>query len=151
LGIKDAAALWAWHCYPRRTVTLPGYFIDETQVTVARWKKFVRATGHQSVFKETSRHFDVSENQSLPAGKITWEEAGVCSRWAGKSLPSEAQWEKAARGTGGRFYPWGNDAPTHEYAHTGTPQKRPALYTHVGRFARVASPYGALDMIGNQY
>lgn len=132
-------------------MTLPGYFIDETQVTVARWKKFERATGHQSVFKETSRHFDVSENQSLPAGKITWEEAGVYSRWAGKSRPSEAQWEKAARGTDGRFYPWGNDAPTPEYAHTGTPQKRPALYTHVGRFARGTSPYGALDMIGNQY
>ena len=151
LGMKDAAALWAWDCYPRRTVTLPGYFIDETEVTVARWKKFVTSTGHASRFKETTRHFEIPENQSLPAAEITWEEASTYARWAGKSLPSDAQWEKAARGTDGRFYPWGNDAPTPEHAHMGAKEKRPALYTHVGRFPRGASPYGALDMIGNQY
>jgi formylglycine-generating enzyme required for sulfatase activity len=151
LGMKDAATLWAWDCYPRRTVTLPGYFIDETEVTVARWKNFVLATGHKSLFKETTRHFEVPEAQSLPAGEITWEEAKSYSRWAQKSLPSDAQWEKAARGTDGRFYPWGNDAPTPAHGHMGLPGKRPALYTKTGGFPLGASPYGVLDLIGNQY
>lgn len=151
LGFKDAAALWAWECYPRRTVELPGYFIDECEVTVARWKRFVTATGHQTKFKETTRHFDHPEAQSLPAGEITWDEAKTYARWAGKSLPSEAQWEKAARGTDGRLYPWGNDAPTPDHGHLGVKGKPPRLYTQVGSHPRGASPYGALDLIGNQY
>lgn len=151
LGMKDAAALWAWDCYPRRTVELPGYFIDETEATVARWKRFVSATGHQTRFKETTRHFDRPEAQSLPAGEIAWEEAKTYARWAGKALPTDAQWEKAARGTDGRLYPWGNDAPTPDHGHMGVKGKPPLLYTQVGSFPRGASPYGVLDLIGNQY
>ena len=151
LGAKDATTLWAWDCYPRRTVELPGYFIDETEATVARWKQFVTATGHQTKFKETTRHFDRPEAQSLPAGEITWEEAKTYARWAGKALPTDAQWEKAARGTDGRLYPWGNDAPTPDHGHIGVKGKPPLLYTQVGSFPRGASPYGVLDMIGNQY
>lgn len=151
LGFKDAATLWAWECYPRRTVELPGYFIDECEVTVARWKQFVTATGHPTKFKETTRHFDHPEAQSLPAGEITWDEAKTYARWAGKSLPSEAQWEKAARGTDGRLYPWGNNAPTSDHGHVGVKGKLPRLYTQVGSHPRGASPYGVLDMIGNQY
>jgi len=151
LGMKDAAALWAWDCYPRRTVELPGYFIDETEATVARWKHFVTATGHKTKFKETTRHFDRPEAQSLPVGEITWDEARTYARWAGKALPTDAQWEKAARGTDGRLYPWGNDAPTPDHGHIGVKGKPPLLYTQVGSFPRGASPYGVLDLIGNQY
>lgn len=151
LGMKSAETLWAWDCYPRRTVSLPGYFIDETEVTVARWKHFVKATGHETAFRETPRHFEVPEAQTLPAGQISWEEAKLYAQWARKSLPTDAQWEKAARGSDGRFYPWGNEAPTPERAHIEEGGKRPSLYVKVGSFPRGASPYGALDMIGNQY
>ena len=151
LGVKDAATLWAWDCYPRRTVELPGYFMDETEATVARWKKFVTATGHQTKHQETTRHFGRPESQSLPAGEITWDEAKAYARWAGKALPTDAQWEKAARGTDGRLYPWGNDAPTPDHGHLGAKGKPPLLYTQVGSFPRGASPYGVLDLIGNQY
>ena len=151
LGVKDAATLWAWDCYPRRTVELPGYFVDETEATVARWKRFVEATGHRTKFRETTRHFEEPGAQHLPAGEITWEEAKAYARWAGKSLPTDAQWEKAARGTDGRLYPWGNDAPTPDHGHMGVKGKPPLLYTQVGSFPRGASPYGVLDLIGNQY
>lgn len=151
LGAKDAATLWAWDCYPRRTVELPGYFIDECEATVARWKQFVAVTGHKTKFKETTRHFDHPEAQSLPAGEITWDEAKAYARWAGKALPTDAQWEKAARGTDGRLYPWGNDAPTPDHGHIGAKGKQPPLYTQVGSYPKGRSPYGVLDLIGNQY
>ena len=151
LGAQDAATLWAWDCYPRRTVELPGYFIDECEATVARWKRFVAATGHRTKFKETTRHFDDPAAQALPAGEITWDEAKTYARWAGKALPTDAQWEKAARGTDGRLYPWGNTAPTPEHGHLGAKGKQPQLYTQVGSYPKGNSPYGALDLIGNQY
>ena len=82
----------------------------------------------------------------MPAGAITWDEAKAYARWAGKALPTDAQWEKAARGTDGRLYPWGNDAPTPDHANVSWKQPLP-----VGKHPRGASPYGTLDMMGNQY
>jgi formylglycine-generating enzyme required for sulfatase activity len=151
LGKKDANELWAWDCYPKRRVTVDGFFIDECEVTVARWKRFVEATGHKSKSAETSQHFDKPAEQQLPAGEILWNEAKDYAKWAGKSLPTDAQWEKAARGTDGRLYPWGNDPPSTDRGHFGEEGKRPMLYVPVGSFPRGASPYGALDMLGNQY
>lgn len=151
LGYKDADALWAWETYPRHTVNLPGFFIDKYEVTVRRWQRFVRASGHMTKSKETTRHFDKPEELLLPAGEITWEEAQQYSRWAGKSLPTEAQWEKAARGTDGRLYPWGSAAPTVDHGHFGVKGTQPPLYVAVGKYPLGASPYGVLDMLGNQY
>lgn len=151
LGFPDAETLWAWDCYPRHKAAIDGYFIDKHEVTVERWKKFVRATGHNSPSQETSRHFDDPKSQQLPAGEITWDEAKAYARWSGKQLPTDAQWEKAARGTDGRLYPWGNDPPTGERGHFGPKDKRPELYVPVGGYPQGASPFGVLDMLGNQY
>jgi formylglycine-generating enzyme required for sulfatase activity len=151
LGFQDAAGIWALEAYPRHTVDLPGFFIDQCEVTVARWKQYVQATGTVLKSQETSRHFDDPAAQQLPAAEIPWEEAKRYAAWAGKVLPSEAQWEKAARGTDGRFFPWGNDPPTTERGHFGEKGKRPRLYVPVGGFPKGVSPYGALDMLGNQY
>lgn len=151
LGFDDAAGIWALEAYPRHTVDLPGFFIDQCEVTVARWKRYVQATGTVLKSKETSRHFDDPAAQQLPAAEILWEDAKKYSAWAGKALPSEAQWEKAARGTDGRLFPWGNDPPTPERGHFGEKGKRPSLYVPVGGFPKGASPCGALDMLGNQY
>ena len=151
LGFQDAETLWAWDCYPRRKVNLPGYFIDKHETTVACWKKFVEATGYKSKSQETSRHFGDPTAQQLPAGEVTWDEAKLYAKWAGKELPSDAQWEKAARGTDGRLYPWGNDPPTLERGHLGPKDKRPELYVAVGSYPKGASPYGVLDLVGNQY
>ena len=151
LGKKDAAELWAWDCYPRRKVRLPGYFIDKYEVTVERWQRFVKATGYAETSREVVRHFDKPERAVLPVGEITWEEAKKYAAWTGKALPTDSQWEKAARGTDGRLYPWGNEAPTTEHGHFGPKGVQPKLYTWVGRYPKGASPYGCLDMVGNQY
>ncbi len=155
LGFERGDDLWAWEAYPQRNVYLDGFFIDKYEVTVERWQQFVAATGHRSSSSETSRHFDQPAAKLLPAASMTWAEAGQYGSWAGKSLPTEAQWEKAARGTDGRAYPWGNSPPSESHGHFGqAPQqggRLPSLYTLVGTFPKGSSPYGALDMLGNQY
>jgi formylglycine-generating enzyme required for sulfatase activity len=157
LGQPDAAKLWAFEAYPRRTLALPGYFIDKYEVTVEQWRRFVTATGIVPRSGETTQRFDRADEQALPAGAVIWEEAKRYAAWAGKALPTEAQWEKAARGTDGRLYPWGNAAPTPEHGHfgkvgrQGTDAQPARLYTWAGRHPLGASPCGALDMLGNQY
>jgi iron(II)-dependent oxidoreductase len=151
LGFKDATSLCTAEAYPKRKVNLPGFFMDQTEVTVERWNKYVRATGTELKSKETSRHFDDPAAQLFPAAEIPWEDARKYAAWAGKLLPTEAQWEKAARGADGRLYPWGNEPPSADRGHFGEKGKPPRLYVVVGRFPKGASPYGALDMLGNQY
>lgn len=157
LGFEHVATLWAWEAYPKRTVYLPGYLIDKYEVTVEQWKRFIEATGTNTKFKEASRHFDKPGARLLPAGEILWAEAKQYAAWAGKALPTEAQWEKAARGTDGRLYPWGNEPPSPEHGHfgqkghLGEDGKGPKLYAPVGSYPKGVSPYGAFDMLGNQY
>ena len=168
LGYTKVDDLWAWEAYPSHKVNLPGYFIDKYEVTVEQWQKFVQAAGQgspprspaaagssTSKYRETTQHFDKPAEQALPAGEIRWDEAKKYAAWAGKSLPTEAQWEKAARGSDGRLYPWGNDGPTHQHGHFGKKRgesgQMPLLYTWVGRYPEGASPYGCMDMLGNQY
>jgi len=150
LGLKFDA-LWAWEAYPRRTVHLEGFFIDQCEVTVGQLRTFVEATGAVLKFKESSRHFSTPASNNLPAAEVTWEEAQRYAQWAGKALPTEAQWEKAARGTDGRLYPWGNTPPTAAHGHFGPAFQQTALYVAVGQFPQGASPYGCLDLLGNQY
>lgn len=149
--------MWAWEAFPRHKVNLPGYFIDKYEVTVGRWQRFVNDSGFKGTHNEIAQHFTKPDEQLLPVGEVKWSQAKEYCKWAGKALPTEEQWEKAARGTDGRLYPWGNDPPTPEHGHfgpkpeEGKPWKMPNLYVNVGNFPKGKSPYGCYDMLGNQY
>lgn len=91
----------------------------------------------------------------MPVVSLTWFEADACARWWGGQLPYESWWEKAARGTDGRLFPWGNDLDLTVQLHPGGPKTSPYAnfnrgeVLEVGSFPSGASPYGLLDMVGN--
>jgi formylglycine-generating enzyme required for sulfatase activity len=116
---------------------LPAYFIDKTEVTNAEYQKFCAATGHAlpADFPQTS--------PDLPVVNVTFADAEAYAKWAGKRLPSAPEWEKAARGTDGNLFPWGNQLDPSR-ANVGTNTIRPA-----NDFPNGVSPYGALQMVGN--
>ncbi|MGC1379337.1 MAG: bifunctional serine/threonine-protein kinase/formylglycine-generating enzyme family protein [Anaerolineales bacterium] len=132
---------------PAHTVYLDAFWIDKTEVTNAMYTRCVQAGGcdlpHNILNYLNSLYAD------HPVGYIAWKDAQNYCVWAGRRLPSEAEWEKAARGADGRIYPWGNQPSDHSvtvlnyyYSHiNGT--------TAVGKYPNGASPYGALDMAGN--
>jgi formylglycine-generating enzyme required for sulfatase activity len=127
---------------PPHQVMLDGYWIDRNLVTVAQYKRFCEDTGRKMPDPPKWGWKD-----DHPIVNVTWGDAKAYADWAGASLPTEAQWEKAARGTDGRIFPWGNDwdssklwCSVSEERHATAP---------AGSFLEGASPYGALDMAGN--
>ena len=139
----------------RRSPSIPSplanFRIGKYPVTNEQYARFVAAAGHQPPV-----HWQGStpppELRSQPVVYVTWHDALAYCTWLGHArgeavrLPTEAEWEKAARGTDGRIYPWGNEFdPEHcNMADTGIGGASP-----VGVFAQGASPYGVLDMAGN--
>lgn len=111
---------------PYHVVTLAAFHIDRTEVTEAA--------------------YGTDPSSHKPATSVSWFEADAYCRSIGKRLPTEAEWEKAARGTDDRVYPWGNDAPTCELANF---KDCGEMVEDVGMHPAGASPYGALDMAGN--
>ena len=131
---------------PAHEVKLSAFLIDVTPVTNAQYQKFVDETGGRMPPSP-----DFPSPPEAPVVNVTFEEAQAYAKWAGRSLPSEAQWEKAARGADGRLFPWGNDAPAPESKRAnldGAGDGFPAI-APVGSFPEGRSPYGALDMAGN--
>jgi len=137
---------------PKREVFLDAFYIDECQVTNAEYKKFIDETGHQTPFigQPWSEKYDWKERM-YPEGKgecpvvlVTWEDAVAYCEWADKRLLTEAEWEKAARGTDARVWPWGNGWDRSRSACGGVGDTVP-----VGRYEDGKSPYECFDMAGN--
>jgi serine/threonine-protein kinase len=130
---------------PIHRVHLSAYQIARHPVTNAQYELFVKATSYA-----TPKHW---KNGKIPAGKekhpvvnVSWQDAQAFCVWAGVRLPTEAEWEKAARGADGRKYPWGNEPPTMELCNFNG---NVGDTTPVGLYPKGASPYGVLDMAGN--
>jgi iron(II)-dependent oxidoreductase len=146
---------------PQHPVNVAEFFIDRTKVANAHFAQFVNARGVKSA--DGQIWYDSDDNdarihrrdgkwqadaghENHPVVEASWYGASAYCSWVGKRLPTEAEWEKAARGTDGRKYPWGNDAVDSTRAHFngGWNDFRP-----VGSLPKGASPYGMLDAAGN--
>ncbi|MBI4400493.1 MAG: SUMF1/EgtB/PvdO family nonheme iron enzyme [Nitrospirae bacterium] len=137
---------------PQQWVYLDAFAIDRYEVSNVQYLRFVLATGAPWPPYWKSDPFP-DKMASHPVIGVSWEEADAYCRWAGKRLPTEAEWEKAARGTDGRLYPWGNQPAgwgRSNIAHPGSKRgiKYPPL-ANVDRYERGVSPYGAYQMAGN--
>jgi formylglycine-generating enzyme required for sulfatase activity len=170
---------------PLRRVYVSAFWIDRFEVTNQAYLRFVQATGHRAPANRKPSVTLWEQNRPLPGIErhpvvnVSWEDAVAYCHWQGKRLPTEAEWEKAARGTDGRRYPWGNDwdfkkansasywaGRTIEFASGAEWDafwirgegakisqekgvKGEVLTLPVGSFPEGASPYGLLDMAGN--
>ena len=133
---------------PLHRVYLDAFFVDVYEVTVALFARFLEATGQAPPDKWEEADPAVDGNR--PVIGVTWYDADAYCRWSGKRLPTEAEWEKAARGTDGRPYPWGEEPPTERHANFGTPfWDGYATLAAVGSYEMGKSPYGVYDMVGN--
>ena len=146
---------------PAHQVHLSAFAIDRTAVTNAQFAMFLNAVG--PINAQGERLFDVDDRdarihrlggqwtadsgfEAHPVVEVSWFGARDYCAWQGKRLPTEAEWEKAARGTDGRSYPWGENPPdrTRAQFNAGWNETMP-----VGSFPDGASPYGLLDLAGN--
>lgn len=154
---------------PQHHFYLPAYRLARTPVTVAQFEAFVNVTAYQttaeqqgfchnydgSVWTEVEGAFwahpyggedNVREKTQHPVTCVSWHDAIAFCDWAGVRLPTEAEWEKGARGTDGRIFPWGNDAPKPDRCNFAG---NVGDTTPVDAYPNGASPYGLLDMTGN--
>jgi formylglycine-generating enzyme required for sulfatase activity len=158
---------------PQRTVFISSFWIDTYEVTNEQFQAFVVDTGYTTTAEEkgasevlldmrknagtdtisgtTWQHpegpgSDIHTRMNYPVVHVSWFDAEAYCTWAGKRLPTEAEWEKAARGIQGAFFPWGDDWQP-DAAHISL-EIAPGL-THVGAYPDGVSPYGAHDMLGN--
>ena len=129
---------------PERKVQLKEFHIDRTEVTNLQYKEFVQKTGRPQPPHWAGGTYPAGLDEH-PAVLVRWADADEYCKWKGKRLPTEAEWEKAARGTDGRRFPWGADFDTKKVNTLG--EYNGTL--PVGTLKDGASPYGAMDMSGN--
>jgi iron(II)-dependent oxidoreductase len=143
---------------PQHQVYVKGFYIDRYEVTNGQYYAFVVATGGYTPATWDYRQHPSGKvwpldtpppgEEENPVTDVDWYDAEAYCKWAGKRLPTEAEWEKAARGTDGRLWPWGN---TFDPAKVNTLESDKNWSMPVGSYPQGASPYGLYDMIGNAW
>ncbi|HEY6084104.1 MAG TPA: SUMF1/EgtB/PvdO family nonheme iron enzyme [Nitrospira sp.] len=134
---------------PVHRVFLDSFYIDKFEVTNGRFAKFVEAIQSEPPWGFADKETPVT-HPDQPVRWVNWMDAMGYCLWAGKRLPTEAEWEKAARGTDSRVYPWGNDSPTPAHAVFGLKESADTV-SAIGNRDKGKSPYGVHDMAGNLY
>ncbi len=129
---------------PQHMVSLDSFWMDRTEITNALYAGCV-AAGACTAPAHSSRYGDPKYTNHPILGSA-WTQAQSYCTWAARRLPTEAEWEKAARGTDGRIYPWGNTPPENNFLNF---DQQVDDTSPVGVYPQGASPYGALDMAGN--
>lgn len=139
------------HEHPRHRVYLDTFYIDSFEVTVARYAKFLGSVNRSA--PHNWKQVNIPERGNMPVVGVDWHDADAYCYWAAKRLPTEAEWEKAARGTDERTYPWGNEAPTIRIANFGHRPVDTNVYDKilvpVDSYETGKSPYGLYHMAGN--
>jgi formylglycine-generating enzyme required for sulfatase activity len=169
--------------HPQNTQNVAAFWIDQTEVTNAMFSLFVNETHYKTGAETAGKSYSftddlwhlvdgadwahpfgpltsISGTEDHPVVQVSWKDALAYCQWAGRTLPTEAQWEKAARGTNGSIYPWGNAEPTSDLvnfadssSHFSTSSKSVndgfEFSAPAGSFPAGMSIYGALDMAGN--
>ena len=157
---KSCELWWFNDEYPDRLIFLDSYWLDIYEVTNEKYLEFVLATWHRFALDQTCetdkcRDGNLWQGASFPprikhqpVTQVSWHDADAFCRWRGKRLPSEAEWEKAARGPSGNLYPWGAGSPKNRATY-GRKWRGAFTMTDVGTYSQGTSLYGVHDMAGN--
>ena len=136
---------------PTHKIHVDAFSMDVYEVTVRQYAEFLQSTGINSPLDWNT--MNQPAHQKRPIANVDWEDAAAYCKWAGKRLPTEAEWEKAARGTDGRLYPWGNDPPTPLHANYGkTGRTTMGHWRWWGRWKMARVPMASMtwpEMFGN--
>ncbi|MCI0663160.1 MAG: bifunctional serine/threonine-protein kinase/formylglycine-generating enzyme family protein [Acidobacteria bacterium] len=132
---------------PAHIVRINAFYLDRSEVTNEEYRQFIEATGYSAPPTWQNGRYPEGSDKN-PVNDVTWEDASIYAKWASKRLPTEEEWEYAARGSEGRIYPWGNGwkaGAANVLASAG--EKKQIM--PVGQFPGGASPFGVLDLSGN--
>ena len=155
-SFKMGAVGWYGNSMPVHTVTVAPYYLDKFEVTNRQYQVFVKDTGHRTPAHSVDPSFDFwdgvtfpEEIADQPVVNVCWDDATAYAKWAGKRLPTEAEWEYAARGITDRKYPWGDQSPEEVKIPYGVIWNGKRNYQAVGSNPSSASPFGIMDLGGN--
>ncbi len=130
---------------PTHSVAVAPFFMDRTEVTNEQYQKFITETGRNAPSHWQAGAFATEEGK-FPVVNVSWQDAAEYARWSGRRLPTEAEWEFAARGTQAKLYPWGEKWET---GRSNTREGGAGRIVAVGSFPQGASQFGILDLSGN--